>query len=302
MRLLVTGGAGFVALHAAEIALARGHAVRLFDLRSPDPGFAGMVAGAEFRVADLLDDTALSQAVDGCEAVIHCAALVGPAAGRADPLRAVDVNVRGTALLLDRARAAGIRIVNVSTATLYGNRPDLAPLDEDEPPDPVSIYDATKLMAETLCRSYRKTFGVAAASVRTGFVYGFGSRIGQYFVPAVLAGQRVHETVGGDHPCDFTYVCDLARGLVDAVERPDLPDAVYNITGGRLLRRRDFAAAVRRALPDADIDAGSGVDPARHLRGPSLIARAARDFGYAPRFDLDAGIADWIRRARSAAR
>ncbi|MFO1126738.1 MAG: SDR family oxidoreductase, partial [Methylocystis sp.] len=231
-----------------------------------------------------------------CEAAIHCAALVGPALGRAEPARAVDVNVMGTSRLLELARERRFRIVNVSTATLYGHRPDLKPLDESEKPDPVSIYDATKLMAETLCDAYRKTFGIVAASIRTGFVYGFGSRIGQYFVPSALAGESVREQVGGDHPCDFTYVVDLARALVDAAEKPFLPEPVYNVSGGVLKLRRDFAAAVRQAIPGADIDAGAGVDPARHLRGPSILDRAGRDFGFAPRFSLAQGVADWVGR------
>lgn len=301
MTLLITGAAGFVGLHAAEIALSRGHRVRLLDLREPGADQAWMARGAVFQVGDILDADAVARAAEGCDAVIHCAALVGPDAGRADPVRAVDVNVRGTALLLDRARHTGFRLINMSTATLYGNQPDLRPLHESDAPDPVSVYDATKFMAETLCASYRKTFGVKVSSIRAGFIYGYGSRIGQYFVPSVLAGQSLHEVRGGDHPCDFTYVADLARALVDAAEQPMLPELTYNVSGGVLRLRREFAAAVRHVLPDANIDAGSGIDHNRHLRGPSVLARSHRDFGYAPQFSLEAGIADWVARARRGA-
>jgi len=299
--LLITGGAGFVALHAAEIALSRGHGVRMLDVRKPEPEFLDMIAGSDFIEGDIRDEDALARAMDGCDAAIHCAAIVGPAAGKADPLRAVDVNVKGTAKLLEAARKRSARVINMSTATLYGNRPNLEPLDEYDPPDPVSIYDASKLMSETLCASYRKTFGVVVSSIRTGFVYGYGSRIGQYFVPAALEGRTVNEKIGGDHPCDFTYVVDLARALVDAAEAPRLPEPVYNVSNGRLQLRRAFAQAVRSALPDADINAGEGIDPDRHLRGPSITVRAQRDFGYASRFSLEEGVADWVSRARKGA-
>ena len=152
-------------------------------------------------------------------------------------------------------------------------------------------------MAETLCTQYRDTYGVSATSVRTGFVYGFGSRIGEYFVPRVLAGEAVTEAYGRDHPCDFTSVEDLADGVVAAATAPDLPEPVYNLTGGRLLTRGDFADGVRRVIPEARIAQGAGIDPGRHLRGACDLSRSRRDFGYEPRRSLDDGIAGWLRRA-----
>ena len=184
-RFLITGGSGFVALHAAEQALARGHAVTLFDL-SPPPAYAAALApGARIGAGDVRERAALAAAAEDATHVVHCAAVVGPVRAREAPETAFAVNVGGTFNLLELARASGARIVNLSTATLYGNRPELGVLTEDSPPDPVSLYDATKLMGETLCATYRKTFGVAVASIRTGFVFGHGSRIGEYFLPRV---------------------------------------------------------------------------------------------------------------------
>jgi nucleoside-diphosphate-sugar epimerase len=201
--------------------------------------------------------------------------------------------------VLEAARDSGARVILLSTATLYGTRPDLLPLDEDATPDPVSLYDATKLMAETLCTSYRRTFGVIAASLRTGFVYGAGNSVGEYFVYPTLRGEAVREPAGGDHPCDFTYVEDLALALVCAAEQPSLPEAIYNVTGGSLHTRGEFAAIVRRLLPQAHITLAPGIDPMRHLRGACVIRRAIRDFGYRPH-TMEAGITDWIAKARQS--
>lgn len=295
-RFLITGGSGFVALHAAEQALARGHAVTLFDL-SPPPGYAAALApGARILSGDVRDRAALAAAAEDATHIVHCAAVVGPVPAKADPSRAVEVNVGGTCNVLELARARGIPVVNLSTATLYGHRPGLEPLDEDATPDPIGVYDATKLMAETLCATYRKTFGTAVASIRTGFVFGHGSRIGEYFLPRVLRGEAIEESCGADHSCDFTYVVDLARGLVAAAEAGALPSPVYNITTGVRRTRGDLAAAVRALVPHAMIRQGGGIDPARHLRGACLIARAARDFGYAPRYTLETGLAHWRAR------
>lgn len=298
-RFLITGGSGFVALHAAEQALARGHAVTLFDLSAPPVYAAALALGARVVSGDVRDRAALAAAAADATHVVHCAAVVGPVPAKADPARAVEVNVGGTGNVLELARARGLPVVNLSTATLYGHRPGLEPLDENATPDPIGVYDATKLMAETLCTTYRKTFGVAVASIRTGFVFGHGSRIGEYFLPRALRGEPIEEACGADHSCDFTYVVDLARGLVAAAETGALPEPIYNVTTGVRRTRGDLAAAVRALVPGAVIRQGGGVDPARHLRGACLIARAARDFGYAPQFTLEAGLTHWRARIQT---
>ncbi len=298
--ILIAGGAGFVGAHVTEQAAAAGHRVRLFDARPPAEPLTRLAAPAAYVAGDVRDRAALALAAAGCDVIVNCAAVVGPVRAREAPEAAFAVNVGGTFNVLEIAREAGQRVVNVSTATLYGNRPALETLTEDSPTDPVSLYDATKLMGETLCATYRKTFGVVACSIRTGFVYGLGSGIGQYFVPAALAGEPVEEEAGAAHPCDFTYVVDLASGILRAVEAAALPDAVYNITTGVLRTRGDFAAAVRRAIPGAVIRQGEGRNPKLHIRGACDVSRAARDLGYRPRFSLESGIADWVVRARAA--
>ena len=296
MHLLLTGGAGFIGLHTAEAAVRRGHRVRLADRRDlhrppwlPD-------AGIETVRLDVTDGAAVLKAAEGVDAVIHAAAVVGPAPARADPQAAARINVLGTQSVLEAARAHQLKVVALSTATLYGHRPDLAPLDESAPVDPVGIYDATKYMAEVLCDAYRKTFAVAVASIRTGFVFGMGHSTGEYVVDRVLRGERVHLATGRDNECDFTYVVDLAEALVRAVERMPLADGVYNVTGGRLGTRGELFETVRALLPEAEAAIGPGRDPSLHRRGPCRIERAGAAFGYRPRFTLSSGIEDWIRR------
>ncbi|MGL4443997.1 MAG: NAD-dependent epimerase/dehydratase family protein [Alsobacter sp.] len=297
--LLVTGGSGMVAQHVAEVAAARGFRVRLGDI-AWTPG-RNRAAAAETVTFDIRDAGACRAHAAGVRAVVHCAAVVGPVRARVDPLATLAVNVTGTANLLQAAHEAGARFVNVSTATLYGHRPDLGPLPEDAATDPLSVYDGTKLMTETYCATHRRTYGSVAASVRTGFVFGLGSQIGEYFLPRVLAGEAVSEPAGSDHSCDFTYVVDLAEALVAAVEAPSLPETVYNVTGGVLRTRGELARAVRDLVPGARIDIGPGVDPARHLRGACTLERARRDLSWSPRFTLEAGLADWRRRLEDRA-
>jgi nucleoside-diphosphate-sugar epimerase len=292
--LLVTGGTGMVAQHVAEAAMARGHSVRMADMAWPSDRI--WIKGAEQVSFDIRDKSACMRHAGGVDAVIHCAAVVGPARSRVDPSITLDVNVTGTANLLEAVRENDARMINVSTATLYGNRPDLAPLHETDPADPLTIYDGTKLMSETWCSTHRRTYGSDVASFRTGFVYGRGNQIGEYFLPRVLAGEAVSETAGGDHPCDFTYVVDLAEALLAAALTPKLAHSVYNVTGGTLRLRRELADAVRGLVPGASITQADGIDPQRHLRGACALDRARADFGWTPRFSLESGLADWRAR------
>ena len=284
MRVLITGGCGFVGSQVAREAAGRGHDVTTADLDhvSPDVDL------------DIRDAAQVDEAVHGPDVVVHCAAIVGPGPARENPGLAVDINIRGTANVLEAARRHGARVVYLSTATLYGMRPDLKPLHESDLPSPVSHYDATKYAAEVLCRSYRLDFDVDVICIRTGFVYGPGHSTGEYFVESAVKGVPVRVGTGGDGPCDFTYVKDLANGLVSAAEQARLPEPVYNVTSGIHRTRSAFAKAVRDTIPDADIEIGHGIHPAMHLRGPCLVDLAKRDFGYVPAYTIEDGIRDWI--------
>lgn len=293
-RILITGGSGMVAQHVAEAAVAAGHKVVLADVAFPQERM--WFGGGDRVVFDVRDGYACRREVRGAAAVVHCAAVVGPQRARIDPQLTLAVNVTGTALLLEAAHAEGARLLNVSTATLYGNRPDLAPLSETDAAEPLTVYDGSKLMSETWCTTHRRTFKSDCASFRTGFVYGRGNQIGEYFLPRVLSGEPIVESAGGDHPCDFTYVVDLAEALLMAATAPQFAHDVYNVTGGVLRTRGEFANAVRVLIPVADITQEPGLDPARHLRGPCVLDRARDDFGWQPRFTIEDGLSDWKRR------
>lgn len=293
-KVLVTGGTGMLAQHVAEALMSRGAAVRLGDVAWPTERI--WVSGCETATFDVRDVAACAEAVKGVDAVIHCAAVVGPARAKASARITLDVNVVGTANLLEACAASGIRLINVSTATLYGHRPLLEPLAETAAPEPLSLYDGSKQMAEVFCASHRKTYSSDVASFRTGFVYGRGNQIGEYFLPKVRRGEAVSEPAGADHPCDFSYVVDVAEGLVSAAMAPALVHDIYNLTGGKLHTREEFADAVRSVVPSASITLGKGIDPARHLRGACVLDRARQDFNWVPRFSLQQGVQDWARR------
>jgi nucleoside-diphosphate-sugar epimerase len=297
-KFLITGGSGMVAQHTAEAALKAGHAVRLADVAWPDGRV--WISDVERVTFDLRDTHAAAEHADGTDAVIHCGAVVGLHRARIDAMITLDVNVGGTAGLLAATHAAGTRLVSMSTATLYGDRPDLQPLDEDDKIEPLGLYDGSKAMAEIYCTTHKMTLGGEVASIRTGFVYGFGNQIGEYFLPKAMDGIAIAERTGREHPCDFTYVVDLAEALIAMATAPALPQTVYNVTGGVLRTRGELATIVRKLIPSAEISQGEGLNPERHLRGPCRLDRVRHDVGWSPRFTLETGMADWLARIEAS--
>jgi len=232
--------------------------------------------------------------------VVHAAAVIGQVEGADNPRWMFDINVGGTLNVLEAVRAVRARMVYVATATLYGQHPDLRPLGEDARPEPVGMYDTTKLMAETLAVTYHKVHGLDIVSVRPGYVYGPHNSTGGYFLDRVLAGEAVEAETGADLPMDVTYVKDLALGIYLAMTVRPIRSRIFNITGGVSRRRSEVAEVVRRLVPGARINLGPGMPGTAHVRGPSDLSRARQELGYEPRYTLEEGLADWLAHARAS--
>lgn len=297
MRVLITGGTGFVGSFTAAQFAERGDQVVCFDRRvQPVAGFPAGQPGIAVVEGDILDRASLQRVIRDhqIEAVAHTAAVISQTDGAADPERMYRINVEGTLSVLEAVRAARLRMVYVSTATLYGQHPDLHPLAEEARPDPVGIYDTTKLMAETLAITYHKVYGLDIVAVRPGYVYGPGNSTGGYLLDRAFAGEVIEQPIGADLPMDVTYVKDLAQGIYLAMTARPLAHRVFNITGGVLRRRSEVAQLARQLVPGAQIRLGPGIPPSAHLRGPSDLTQARDELGYASQYSLEEGMADWL--------
>src|SRR4029077_19617754 len=208
------------------------------------------------------DAAAVAEAVRGCEAILHLAAMadvneVVEAPGRTDA-----VNVHGTFNLLEAARAEGVsRFVYASTIWVYGNAPGPEPHDEDTalvlPPH---LYTATKLAGEMYCRSFETLYGVSTTILRFGIPYGPRARPAAV-LPAFIAKAKSGTplTIAGDGGAtrQFVYVEDLAEGVVAALA-PEGAGRVYNLVGDELVSVREIAEAVREIVADVPIEHGPG--------------------------------------------
>lgn len=240
MRVLITGGCGFVGAFAALELVEHGHEAVCYDRSAmrtdvlERAGPAVSIVEGDVRDRERLAAVAREHAVEG---IVHMAAIIGQEDGAANPDRMIEINVGGMVVVLETARALDLGVVYVSTATLYGQHPDLHILTEDAHPDPVGLYDTTKLMAETLAITYHKVYGLDVVALRPGYVYGHHTSTGGYFLDRVLRGERIDQPVGADLPMDVTYVRDLARGIRLALTVRPINSRIFNLTGGVLRRR-----------------------------------------------------------------
>jgi nucleoside-diphosphate-sugar epimerase len=296
MRVLITGASGFVGSFTAAHFARAGHEVTGLDLRVRPIDPRHGAPPIRLVEADIRDPAGVRAAAEECraEGIVHAAAVISQGDGASDPLRTYQINVDGTMSVLEAARALGARVVYVATATLYGIHPDLHPLSEDARPEPVGIYDTTKLMAETMVITYHKVYGLDTVSVRPGYVWGPGSSTGGYFMDQVYAGQTIDQPQGAELPMDMTYVRDLADGIHRAMTVRPIEHRIFNITSGVLRRREEVAEAVRQRVPGARIRLGPGIPARAHLRGPSRLDRARAELGYEPRYMLENGMDDWL--------
>jgi UDP-glucose 4-epimerase len=312
MRILVTGGAGYVGSVSVEAFLAAGHEVTVLDDLST--GHRGAVAEGARLVVGSYGDTASVRALlahDRIEAVLHCAAKSIVAESMSDPAKYFRENVVGGVALLEAMRMAGVnRIVFSSTAATYG-MPERTPILETDPVRPINTYGETKRAVEGAIRWYGHAYGLRSVILRYFNVAGASKDHGESHVPethligvlleAVAAGRRAR-IFGEDYPTrdgtcirDYIHVEDLAQAHLLALLATDPSNPltgpaagpceplICNLGNGNGFSVREVIAAVERVtgcpLP-ADIEARRAGDP------PSLVASSAlarEKLGWQPR-------------------
>ena len=308
MRVLVTGGGGFLGAGVVRALVARGDTALAFDTRLD--GLADIGSPDELvRVpGDITDLANLAQAVlaHQPEAVIHCAAIVGVLSSLGSPINVVRVNVEGSLNVFEAMRIGGIRrCIHISSEETYGTF-DTDKIDESHPLDPVLPYGICKAAVEQLGRSYRDLHGLEVINLRTSWVYGPGlprNRIPKNLVEAALAGRPLHIPSGADAAIDHTYVDDFVTAVLAALDHQAHRFDVYNVASNTAPTVAEMAAIVRELVPGAQLSVGPG--PYRHgdqiemvRKGALDVSRAAAELNWRPRYDIRAGLAAYIQALR----
>lgn len=313
MALLVTGAMGHVGQEVVRQALAAGANViaqyrttyREHDAR----GLDGKVTWVSCDLADPLAVASLCEAhpIDAC---IHSAAVSNEKYARPQPLAAINANIGSTANLLEMARQKNwTRFVFVSTGSVFQNATSPAePILENAAPSVTTIYSTTKYCGELLTAMYRSQFGLCASTVRISWVYGPPLVTDDpprgpvpAFLKSALTGKPIRLASGADFAASFTYVGDVAAGLIAAWRASTLTHDIYHLGSGENYTARHVADAVRAAVPGAVIELGAGTEPwtlHTKMRAPLAGDRLLKDAGFRVSYSLEDGVrayAEWLR-------
>lgn len=255
VRIVVTGGAGFIGANTCRELVARGHEVVALDDLSTGDAANLDGSGAELLVGTILDGDALDDALAGAESVIHLAARPSVPKSIVDPVASHTANATGTVAVLEAMRRHDVgHVVVAGSSAVYGPDPAL-PNHEQLAARPVSPYAASKLATEAYALSWAASYGLRALAFRFFNVFGplqpaehDYAAVVPAFVAAALTGRPLPIHGDGGQSRDFTFVGNVATTLTDAAERGVAHDGPVNLAFGSRSTLLDLVAALESVL------------------------------------------------------
>jgi len=312
VKVLVTGCAGFIGMHAAQRLLARGDTVLGIDNLSPyyavelKQARLAQLEGAKgfrFQRLDIAAEGALAAlfAAERPEAVLHLAAQPGVRYSLENPGSYIQANLVGFANLLEACRHyPPAHLVYASSSSVYGANTNLPWSETDNVDHPLSLYAATKKSNELMAHAYSHLYGFPATGLRFFTVYGPWGRPDMspmLFASAIMAGRPIQVFNHGDMQRDFTYVDDIVEGTVRVLDRPGRE--VFNIGNHQAVGLLDYIAAMERALGRKAILEMKPMQPGDVKATYADTEKLRAAVGFAPSTPLEAGLArfaDWFKR------
>lgn len=312
MTYLVTGGAGFIGAHLVERLLQEGFEVVCLDsfdgrydpalkrenIRTAldNPNFS--LLEADIRQGFLLEGLFSKFDID---TVIHLAARTGESCSLKDPVGYGEVNVNGTAQLLECCRKFGVKnFLFASSAPVYGEGPELPFAEDAESGTPLSPYAATKLAGEFLCQTYRRLCGMSVTCLRLFTVYGPRQRPNQAirsFAEKIFKGEGITIFGDGRSSRDYVYIDDVIEGIISVLEKR-FPFEVINLGSGRPVQISEVVSTLERKI---GLKAKVEYLPPQPVEMEAIwadISKAERLLDYKPRVSFEEGITgfvEWLR-------
>lgn len=309
MKILVTGGAGFIGSNFIRNVLAarKHYQVINYDKLTYAGNLANLNEVAEdprytFLRGDICDAAAVETAMRGCDAVVHFAAESHVDRSIYEPAPAIDTNVKGTFTLLEAARALRIgRFLQISTDEVYGDLPPGAFAEEDSPLRPSSPYSASKAGADLLVLSYVRTYGLPALITRSSNNYG-PYQFPEKFLPLMITNalERKPLPIYGDgkQERDWLHVEDNCRGILCVLEKGRAGE-VYNIGGSEIEENVKVARRLLRLMERPESLLQYVKDRPGHDRRYALSChKMADELGWQPAISLETGLRqtiEWYR-------
>ena len=309
-RVLVTGADGFIGSHLAEALVRRGLSVRAFVLYNSfnswgwlDRAPQDIRDGLDVFAGDIRDPHGVREAMQGCDTVLHLAALIAIPYSYHSPDTYIDTNIKGTLNVLQAARALAVeKLVHTSTSEVYGTARSV-PISEEHPLQGQSPYSASKIGADQLALSFHASFGTPVGVIRPFNTYG-PRQSARAVIPSIiiqlLAGAASLK-LGALHPTrDFSYVDDTVAGFIAVAESPRSVGEVINTGSGHEISIGDLARTIFR-LMGREVPI---VQDAQRLRpDKSEVERLLADarkagslVGWQPRYTGQEGLEKGLRR------
>ncbi len=307
MRVLVTGGAGFIGSHVVDRLLYDGYDVlcldnfdSYYDPAQKKMNISSALKNENFELieGDIRDRTRIQEILskDGIDYVVHQAAQAGVRASTKNPEKTMEVNLLGTINLLQAALDSSVKkIVNASSSSVYG-KVEYLPFDEEHPKNPLSPYGVSKLAAEHYCDFFKEFHGLRVTSLRYFTVYGPRMRPDlaiRIFAEKALRGGALEIFGDGTRTRDFTFIDDGVEATMKALNRGD--GRSYNIGGGSRVSIGELAEKIITAT-----GSNSKLVYSESVRGDAEHTwadnkRAQKELGWKPRVGLDVGLKRFIR-------
>ena len=315
MRILVTGGAGFVGSHLVERLLSLGHEVAIlddfndfYDPQIKHDNIAAISRQVQVHHVDLRDNGALRDLFhrQRFEAIAHLAARAGVRPSIRQPQLYYDVNVSGTLHLLDAARITGVeRFIFASSSSVYGATKEV-PFSEDRHlTQTLSPYAATKVAGEFLCSTFSHLYRMRVIALRYFTVYGPRQRPDlaiHQFTRKIYAGEAIDQFGDGSTRRDYTYIDDIVEGTIAALNHEGPLFDIFNLGENETIQLKDLIATIEEALGKKARINMLPEQPGDMPMTCADISKARKRLGYDPKTKFEEGLPhfiDWFLRTRS---
>jgi len=292
VKVLVTGGSGFLGSRVCIKLLGNGDEVVILDIKHPKKELLSQ-SNISFVQGDIRDEASVEEAASGCNATIHLAAIADVETCQQNPKHAFDVNVEGTRVVLECARwNYHKKFVFASSAAVYGEQKRL-PIKEDSSLIPISIYGVTKASAELLINSYKYTYSFPSTILRFFNIYGPNPNLSYAgviarFIKGVVKEGKVTIYGSGRQTRDFIYIDDAADAVVKSLHSSRR--GIYNVGTGKENSVLRIAEMVEKAT---GISIARRFENAREsdiMRSASDISKITKEIGWRPKVSMLEGI------------
>jgi len=312
-KVFITGGAGFIGSYVCRKLLGMGHEVIVYDafiqyispLKSilkeyTELRFQGIAEQIDFRRGDTRDKAHLRRVLleTRPDQILHLAALPIADMSNRHSEEALSSILEGAVNVLEVLRDIDFvkRFVYISSSMIYGDFEQI-PAPEDHPKRPKDIYGGTKYAGEIMTETYGRRYGIPYSIVRPSAVYGpfdVNRRVSQIFIENALLGKPITLYGGGHQVLDFTFVEDIADGIIKVMFHEKGLGNAFNVTYGQGYSLREFAETLKTHITDLEIKIVDEEDVFRPKRGALSIEKAKQLVGYKPKVSLEEGIRRYL--------